>query len=132
MKKIFALILAVLCLGTSTGATVRIHYCGGKLADVQLWPSETNKCGKCTPAIQKSCKKKCCRDEHKTVKLEKDQQLNDNNIHLVQLPALAVPFQYASLPPVQAIHPAREYPATHAPPYDSKISPYILHCTFRI
>ncbi|RAJ82232.1 hypothetical protein CLV59_104457 [Chitinophaga dinghuensis] len=132
MKKIFALILAVLCLGTSTGATVRIHYCGGKLADVQLWPDNSNKCAKCTPVVKKSCNKKCCRDEHKTVKLEKDQKLNDNNIQLIQLPALTVQPQYASLPPVQVVHPARAYPSANAPPYEQKISSYILHCTFRI
>lgn len=47
MKKVLAFILLFVYLGTSTGATVRLHYCMGELAGWGLKdvPSET--CGSC-------------------------------------------------------------------------------------
>jgi len=56
-----------------------MHYCMGKLAEVQLWHNDnTKKCSKCGNEQGKTCSRDCCKDEHKTVKLEKDQEITEN------------------------------------------------------
>ena len=80
MKRLLVTILAILYLGTSTGATIHMHYCMGKLVDMKLWHSGRDKCGNCGMKKSKACAKKCCKDEHKLVKLEKDHRKAAENI----------------------------------------------------
>ena len=47
MKKFITAILAVLYLGTSSGATIHMHYCMGKLADWGLGHKNSKTCGQC-------------------------------------------------------------------------------------
>ena len=47
MKKFITAILAVLYLGTSSGATIHMHYCMGKLADWGLGHQNSKTCGNC-------------------------------------------------------------------------------------
>jgi hypothetical protein len=132
MKKALALILAFLYVGSSTGATFHMHYCMGKLVEVELWHAEANKCSKCGTEPGKACAKKCCKDEHKTVKLEKDQKAAEYAFHFTQMAALATPVSFFELPQVPVLSIAEEYPISNAPPRSSKVSPQIFYCTFLI
>lgn len=134
MKKVLALILAVFYMATSTGATLHVHYCMGKLVDVQLWKSDVKKtCSKCgTESSKKSCVRKCCRDTHKTVKLEKDQKTAERMVDAMQFTALVTPVDYVDLSPVYSTSLVEEYPVSNAPPRSSKIHLHILHCLFLI
>ncbi len=134
MKKLLTLLLAMFYMGSSTGATFHMHYCMEKLVDIQLWHGETEKCGKCEAkhAHNKQCNKKCCKDEHKTVKLEKDQKVAENTVHLMQLVAVTIPVAFPVLQDIQAVSLTAAFPVSNAPPRSSKVSPQILHCTFRI
>ncbi|NSL90898.1 HYC_CC_PP family protein [Chitinophaga solisilvae] len=132
MKKFIALILAVLYMGSSTGATFHMHYCNGVLMDVQLWHSSGTQCSKCGTTHSKSCAKKCCRDEHKTVKLEKDQKAAENTLHFMQLAVAAVPLPWLELPQADVVRLTAVRPLINAPPRSSKVLTHILHCTFRI
>ncbi|WP_126243885.1 HYC_CC_PP family protein [Chitinophaga rhizosphaerae] len=124
MKQFLTLILALLYMSTSTGATFHMHYCAEKLVDVSLWHDEdTHECGV-------SCTKKCCKDVHLTIKLEKDQQMS---------PKVAVdmlPLSQAALFPVTTLPvyeiPAPAPPADPAPPPLPHVPAHILHCHFRI
>lgn len=64
MKRIVALILSLSFIAASSGATVNIHYCRGKLSSVSLsfLPTASCKCGKKT-------KMGCCKTETRFVKL---------------------------------------------------------------
>ena len=64
MKRLLATILTILYMATTVGATVRVHYCMGRLADISLADSKT--CGKC--GKEKTVKKSCCRDEYHVIK----------------------------------------------------------------
>lgn len=133
MKKFFVLILAILYMGSSTGATFHMHYCMGKLVDVQLWHGGTEKCSKCGTDHNEICERKCCKDEHKTVKLEKDQKATENAINHMQLVAIATPVSYVGL--AQQLHVIsliEAYPFSNAPPRSTKVPPHILNCNFRI
>ena len=94
MKKALALILAFLYAGSSTGATFHMHYCMGKLVEVALWHGEVKPCNQCSTGHSKACAKKCCRDEHKTVKLEKDQKAAEHAFHFNQVAMLVAPLSF--------------------------------------
>ncbi|MBW8682997.1 HYC_CC_PP family protein [Chitinophaga rhizophila] len=135
MKKVLALILAVLYMGTSTGATLHMHYCMGELTGVQLWHSEAKakQCSKCgRTSAGKMRAKKCCKDEHKTVKLEKDQKATENVAHGMQLVAVANPVYYFDSRPVHTTAIAEEYPVTNAPPGGCCVHIHVLNCVFRV
>lgn len=125
MKQLLTFLLALLYVSTSTGATFHMHYCAEKLVDVSLWHDEdTHECGG-------SCTKKCCKDVHKTVKLEKDQQIAAAKA-LADMQAVS---QAATLP--VAVLPVYEIPAPApfadpAPPPLPHVPAHILHCHFRI
>ena len=83
MKKTVVFILAFLYLGLTTGLAVDIHYCMGKIADVQIeYPVKEEACNKC------KTKMPCCADHFELVKV--------NDVHQ---PA-ATDFKI-ELPPVQ-------------------------------
>jgi len=74
MKRIFVTLLSLLYMLSATGATVHIHYCMGKLVSAGLVDNDNNdRCGKCG-MVEKSQKKGCCKDEHKTIKTNDHQQ----------------------------------------------------------
>lgn len=133
MKKFLAFILSILYMGSSTGATFHMHYCMDELKEVRLWHGKTLKCDNCKVGMKKACsRKKCCRDEHKTVKLEKDQKATENLFHFMQAPAMPVPFACAGLAQTQPVSAPEAYPVSNAPPRKGKVHPHILYCTFRI
>ncbi len=72
MKKFLITILAIVYLGSSTGATVNLHYCMGKLKSWDLFHASKNTCGSC--GMEKA-KTGCCHDEQKQFHAAQDQQL---------------------------------------------------------
>ncbi|SEW51748.1 HYC_CC_PP family protein [Chitinophaga arvensicola] len=132
MKKIFALILGILYMGASTGATFHMHYCMDKLTEVQLWHEDSKKCDQCTAGHSDSCRKKCCKDQHKTVKLEKDQHATENLISFMQQATAVIPVSWATFSPGYVVSLVEAFPVSHAPPRSSKVAPHILHCSFLI
>ncbi|SHM65670.1 hypothetical protein SAMN05444266_109372 [Chitinophaga jiangningensis] len=134
MKKLVALILALLYMGTSTGATLHMHYCMGKLITVNLWHSDKDKqvCSKCGDNQRPSCAKKCCKDEHKTVKYDNDQHVTDSAMAAMQQLAVVTPVHFMGLQPVYITALVAEHPVSNAPPGNAKVPVHILHCTYRI
>lgn len=128
MKKLLVLFLLTLYMGSSTGATFSMHYCKGRLVAVEMADVTAAHCPKCGGEE----KGECCKSEHRTVKLEKDQKPVENTHNL--LPA-AIPVL-----PVSFMMPLQMHPLTtvtdrsvcHAPPEGHKVHPVIFHCTFRI
>lgn len=132
MKKLIVSILAVLYLGTSTGATVHLHYCMDKLAGWTLWGKDGDNCSKCGMSKeQKKETKGCCKDEHKQLKLKTDQKTTED-FQLLQTQEGTISSSYVELPLIDISSTTEECPISHAPP-GIEIAPiYILHCTFRI
>jgi hypothetical protein len=131
MKKFLAFILSILYMGSSTGATFHIHYCMDELKEVRLWHGKALKCDTCK-AAKSSCSRKCCRDEHKTVKLEKDQKATENSLHFMQAAAIPVSPAYDWHARQQPVSLTEAYPVSNAPPHKGKVHPHILFCTFLI
>ena len=134
MKKVIVFILAVLYMGSSTGATIHMHYCMGKLVNMGLWHKKGNGCPKCSSKKQtsKGCSKKCCKDAQKTIKLEKDQKTAQSFLKFADPTLVAIPINYHDLRQVEINSITQEFPVTNAPPRSSKVQTHILHCSFRI
>ena len=137
MKKVLATILALVYLSSSMGATIHLHYCMGKLASWGLIDHSSKICAQCgmvkkTSSSQGlSAQMRCCKDDHKQIKTEKDQTLSPSGF-----------FKYNDLSQaVTSIEPATQngkaisinfrHPNTHAPPLD-KLPLFVLYSNFRI
>ena len=88
MKKLLIAIVALLYIGSSTGATVHLHYCMGKLADWGIGHDKSENCSQC--GMEKTDKKDngCCKDEHKFIKNITDQKIAESGLQLSQLMAV--------------------------------------------
>lgn len=128
MKKLLVLVLLTLYMGSSTGATFSMHYCKGRLVAVEMAEVIAGHCPKCGGEE----KTDCCKSEHRTVKLEKDQKPVENAHKLLPAATPALPVSF--MMPVQAypVPAVAGRPVCHAPPDAHKVHPVILHCTFRI
>ncbi|RXK85643.1 HYC_CC_PP family protein [Filimonas effusa] len=132
MKKLLVFILTFLYMGASTGTTLHLHYCMGKLVQEEQSHKETSRCSKCGMKKGLQAKKGCCKDEHKLVKIEKDQQAASQislpDYFVAVLPPSLIEAPVASLPFATAIT-----PVSHAPPQDMKpLHSYILYCSLLI
>lgn len=132
MKKFLVAILAFIYLGTSTGATIHLHYCMGKLADTGLGINKSKTCGEC--GMEKSDEKDngCCKDELKFVKNDSDQKINEVGIKMMQLASTAFPVSFIESPLNNIPSVTEENPISHAPPRSGGVAVYILNRTFLI
>ena len=132
MKKFIVAILAVLYLRTSTGATVHMHYCMGKLADWGLGHNKSKTCGNC--GMEKSEEKDngCCKDEHKFVKNDNDQKTTESFVTNFALQVIDIPVECFTSSEILVSSVTEKHPVSHAPPRSSGVAVYIRNCTFLI
>ena len=130
MKKFFVTILALIYLTVSSGATVHLHYCMGKLMSWGLSDKEAGKCGTC--GMQKAGHKGCCHDEQKLVKSEKDQKKPEAAFQSLKISTDAIAFNYVELPLLYPSSTVLENPTAHAPPRLGTVPIFVLNCSFRI
>ncbi len=133
MKKFIIAISAVLYLGTSSGATIHLHYCMDKLVSWSFRSSHSDYCSKC--GMNKSAKhqaKGCCKDDQRQVKLAVDQKTTDN-FQLIS-PAFAATFiPFFELPVIYySTSIIDQNSRSHAPPGGFNLDLYVSNCVFRI
>jgi hypothetical protein len=126
MKKIFAFILAVLYLCTTTGMVLNVQYCMGKVSNIKVDNYSKTAC-KCGSSMKTSG---CCSSELKVVKLQ--------NAHNAIVPSFAfdTPVQILSST-FYSIAPAllagqKDHVSIHGPPLVSSPPVYLKNCVFRI
>lgn len=131
MKKFLAAILAVLYMGTSTGAAFTMHYCMGKVAGWELGHQKENACDKC--GMEKPVKKDkdCCKDEHKMLKSDADQKTAESAFQFIQA-ATASPAYFLQTTVVDISSITERHPITNAPPHKGGLSVYLCNCVFLI
>lgn len=132
MKRFVAAILAVLYISTSSGATIHMHYCMGKLADWGLGNNKSKTCGNC--GMEKSDEKDngCCKDEHKFVKNETDQKAAEAGFQMMQSVSIALPVSFFEIQDNNIPSVTEENPISHAPPRSSGVAVYLLNRSFLI
>lgn len=132
MKKLVTLILALIYLGSSTGATVHLHYCMGKLADWGLGHQQSESCGTCGMDQSSSEDSGCCKDEHKFIKSDPDQKLVEAGLQLMQLAAVSISLDHFMIPAPAITVLAEEQPVSNAPPRKNTPDLYLLNRAFLI
>ncbi len=132
MKKLLIAIFALLYISNSTGATLHIHYCMGKLADWGLGHNNSKTCGEC--GMEKSEEKDngCCKDEHKFIKNDTDQKTAEVGLQMLQVLAVALPVSFIEIPFNDFHSVTEENPISHVPPRSCSIAVYIRNCVFLI
>ena len=76
MKKLVVLILSIVYLTTSIGATIHLHYCMGKLVDWSMAGRNRSECSNCGMIkVYNATNDGCCKDEFHHIKNDKDQKL---------------------------------------------------------
>jgi hypothetical protein len=132
MKKFLTVIFALAYLTASTGATLHMHYCMGKLAAWGLGHTTSKTCDKCGMEKSGEKDKGCCKDEHKFVKNNTDQKTAETDFQLTQLIAVALPVSFVEIPANDFPSVTEENPISHAPPQSCSVAIYIRNCVFRI
>lgn len=125
MKKLAAILIALLYIAISSGFTVNVHYCMGKLAGVKLQAHAEKHCDKCGKSG------KCCKDEIKFCKADFSHEAAAK-VQVVTAPValdLALPVLVLPIPPVVVSDHFIAYD-DHAPP--PNLSLYKKHCVYRI
>ncbi len=132
MKKFLLSILAIIYLGISTGVTLHIHYCMGKLVDIGLVSKSNNRCDKCG-MVKVNNHKGCCHDEQKVVKIQQDQNNATTAIHqITQLSSVAVAVNYTDLPAVAVSSLPEENSCFDIPARRPGVAVYIRNYVIRL
>ena len=125
MKQVLTTILAILYLATSTGATINIHYCMGKVVSKSI--VHEDKCGQC--GMEK--KEGCCEDKVRVVKTQDSHSFHTP--HITFTPFVAVlQRSYIDITPVFAFATPALLTHNNSPPGSSGISLCIRNCVFRL
>ncbi len=133
MKKVIIAILAIVYMGTSTGATIHMHYCMGELADWKLKQKESDKCGNCGVEKESSDNGGFCKVEKKFLKYDSDQKATNSLFKRIQISAVAIPSSFITFSDVDLSSVTEENPISHAPPHRNEaIAVYIINCVFLI
>jgi hypothetical protein len=130
MKKLLVTILALVYLTVSSGATVNLHYCMGKLMSWDLSSGSKTKCGSC--GMEKAGHKGCCNDEQKTLKVDKDQKASESAFQFLSISSIAIATTHTELPVIYTSTLVTDNPTAHAPPRLGGAPIFILNCNFRI
>ena len=109
-----------------------MHYCMGKLVSIGLLPSKNDKCSKC--GMKKTDEKSngCCKDEHKQIKIEKDQKATEFAVQTMQSVAVEMPVGSIEIPFNNFYSLTQNNPYGHAPPRSAAVAVYISNCVFLI
>ena len=121
MKKFILIILTLLYAVVSSGITVNVHYCMGRMADVE-WGSASA----CTMCGQKKTSD-CCKDEAHYIKLAVDQDVNHVPVVTELLPVL-----YAGFLSLEVEDTCQSFIAFDSPPKQTGVPLFVYHCTYLI
>lgn len=132
MKKIITAILAVLFLGTSSGASIHIHYCMGKLADWGLGLNKSKTCVICGMKETDSNDNGCCKDEYKFLKDDSAKKVTESNLQYMKLISTILLTFYTQLSELGLPSITEENPFSNAPPRTQLVPVFIRNCVFRI
>ncbi|MGX5856053.1 HYC_CC_PP family protein [Dyadobacter jiangsuensis] len=133
MKKLTALFLVLLYLGTATGVTLHLHYCMGEMVDLKLAESDSDHCENCGMDKSQSTKSGCCKDEFKKIKTDDSRKGADDafkslsNYVAILSTKQAYQFSEPSYPSI-----CEQHPRSNSPPRSKSVAVYILNCTYLI
>ncbi len=133
MKKSLFTILALIYMAASTGATIHLHYCMGRLAETGFFQQEGGHCNLCGMEKSGDEDNGCCNDREETVKISIDQKYAAAHIFHFEQPFTNLEATYTGfLPRFQVAACDKVPPVSNAPPRSQQVPEYLLNCLFRI
>lgn len=130
MKKFLVTILAFVYLTASSGATINMHYCMGKLMAWDLSQKQDDTCGTC--GMGKTGHKGCCKDEQKIIQIEKDQKISESTFRVFNLSSEIISLTYYNLPSVYSSSIITANLVANPPPDLYTVPIFLRNCNFRI
>lgn len=127
MKKCLLSIITMIYMVLACGVAMEIHYCMGKKAGMELYGSDSHKCGKCGMVEKKGC----CHDEHQFYKLDDSHKNVSNDLSFTS----PVVFIQNEQPVFDWQLPADAMAAVinnHSPPLYSGPDATVMNCVFRL
>lgn len=115
----------------ATGATVNIHYCMGEYAGWELGHDEAKSCSSCGMDKKDPLSDNCCKDEHKSIKLDDVHKTAENFAVSLQAPSIVLS-PYELYPSPKVISLSENYPVNHAPPGTPQEAAFIFIRSIRI
>jgi len=132
MKQVLAVIVAIFYLGTTSGFTLRMHYCMGRLAEIGIGLYGPKTCGKCGMPKSEENKTGCCKDENRFIKNNADQNISSTDLPSFQILTVALPAGFLeSFFPIYFPE-IKKYPVSHDPPRSNTVAAYLRNCVFLI
>jgi hypothetical protein len=132
MKKILVTFMAVFYLAVASGAGVHIHYCMDKLVSWSLYETKRQTCGYCGMEKKESSKKSCCKDIHKSPKVDKAQHAHAQLLKFQQSAVIVPQLKLVAAYLFSAVADAPQEARSNAPPIAQKLPIFIKNCTYRI
>ena len=128
MKKGFILLFALCYLYSSSGISINLHYCGGKIKSVSLFQTDEEAC--CKGKMKKAG---CCKDKNAFVKIE-DSQASASSLQIPGSKSIQSVFiGQVHRVALNELLSAEFIPLSHAPPNPDSAPPsYLKNRVFRI
>jgi hypothetical protein len=125
LKKLLIILLMLVYAFSSTGATIHLHYCCGKLDKVSLSTQHNDDCPK-----QESAQKNCCKSKQVDLKIKADQDLLAKWIATHKDLGTTKPTaHYEHLTPL-SLKQLKTF--TTGPPLHAVVPLFIQYCVYRI
>lgn len=133
MRKFLFFILACIYMVGTTGATMHLHYCMGRLADTGFFEQEGGHCSLCGMEKTGDEDNGCCNDKEETVKISIDQKFSTASIFHFEQPFSLLEAAFTGFQPqLSAVTADKVLPVSNAPPRSPQVPPYLMNCLFRI
>lgn len=133
MKKMLFTFLAILYLGTSSGFAMHFHYCMDELIGTSLSKAESKECENCGMEVAPQKDNGCCKEEYKQLKVDKDPNVEDFALQIMQTLGVSLPPATFEIPSfLQLATSAADYPLVNSPPQSLAVPVYLRNCVFRI
>lgn len=130
MKRLLISLIALIYFTVSSGMVMSVHYCMGKISDVQVNQVPEERCI-CGMSKKETSSKGCCKTEFKMVKLD-DIHKASSASYDIQIPVALVPRSLSLLEVSSSYSNDKVYIDIHGPPLLSEQDTYLLNCVFRI
>ena len=130
MKKVFAILLAIIYMVSVSGASLHFHYCMGKM---QNWSIGYDNSKEDCPVCGMTQKKGCCEDQHHSVQTDKQYSASTVSISIskITIEPLHHAEQFISL--IESSNSTTHSYLANAPPGRVFTVPlFIQNCNYRI
>ena len=124
MKRLTAILLALIYISTTSGIVINTHYCMGKIAEIALGASGSAKCDTCGMENEG-----CCHDDLQVIKLTDNHHFSVIHFEVPSVSAM-VPARTEGVEHERQAHIINGSLANHSPPI--AVSRNVLFCVYRI